>query len=100
MKRCMQLLIIRRGQAKQVGLLGGDDDSLTRCRQILGIYLIWDHQHGALCTNGQKAMIASWQDAEKIGQSLEARRLQLLREYILRRIVQRDGAEGNERAGG
>ncbi len=98
MSLCMQHLMIRRGKAKQGGLLGGDDDSLTQCFQNLGRCLVLDHQlaRGALCTNGQKAMIASWQGAERIRQSLEGRRFQLLREYMLRRVVQGSGAGGTE----
>ncbi len=41
-------------------------------------------------------MNASCQGAERVRQSLEGRRLQILREYMLRRIVQGDGAEGTE----
>ncbi len=82
--------------------MGGDDDSLTWCRQILGICLIWIsskkelHQLELLCANGQKAMISSWKGAERVRQSLEGRRLQILREDMLRRIVQGGGAEGTE----
>ncbi len=43
----MQHLIIRRGKAKQGTLLGGDDESLTRCRQILGICLIFGSRAGS-----------------------------------------------------
>ncbi len=40
-------LLIRKGKAKQGGLLGGDDDSDNLIgRQILGICLILDHQLG------------------------------------------------------
>ncbi len=39
-----------RGKAKQVGLSGGDDDSLTRYGQIRGRCLILDHAGaGSFC---------------------------------------------------
>jgi hypothetical protein len=57
------LLIIRRGKAKQVGLLGVNDDSLTVYRHILGLCSIFHHRQSLevvfvhKCSN---ATIVSW----------------------------------------
>ena len=40
--------------------VGGDDESLTRCRQILGICLILDHQQGGFVRKWPKSVTASW----------------------------------------
>ncbi len=59
-------LIVLRGTEKPVGLLGNDDDSLTRCRQILGICLIYFYQQGAF--------VHKWPKREFGGLSVQAER--------------------------